>query len=371
MSNALSRAEFCRLSLTGLLGLAACRQRTATEHEPASTSSASTNASAPSASPQPAAHPEQPTASATQHGVPKRKLGSTGELVSMLGLGGSHIGQKSLSDDEAIELMRAAIDGGITFFDNCWDYNGGASHERMGKALRDGYRQRVFLMTKLDGRTASAANAQLDQSLKQLQTDVIDLVQVHEVIRMNDPERAFAKDGVIGALSAAKKAGKIRYLGFTGHKDPAIHLHMLETARKAGFRFDTVQMPLNVMDAHFKSFEQNVLPVLVKSGIGVLGMKSMGSGDILKSGVVQPEECLRYALSLPTSVVITGIDSKQVLAQALKLAREFKPLTPEERQALLARTAPEAKDGKHELFKTAQKYDGTAKNPKWLEGAEI
>jgi predicted aldo/keto reductase-like oxidoreductase len=353
MSNALSRAEFCRLSLTGLLGLAACRQRTATEHEPASTSSASTNASAPSASPQPAAHPEQPTASATQHGVPKRKLGSTGELVSMLGLGGSHIGQKSLSDDEAIELMRAAIDGGITFFDNCWDYNGGASHERMGKALRDGYRQRVFLMTKLDGRTASAANAQLDQSLKQLQTDVIDLVQVHEVIRMNDPERAFAKDGVIGALSAAKKAGKIRYLGFTGHKDPAIHLHMLETARKAGFRFDTVQMPLNVMDAHFKSFEQNVLPVLVKSG------------------VVQPEECLRYALSLPTSVVITGIDSKQVLAQALKLAREFKPLTPEERQALLARTAPEAKDGKHELFKTAQKYDGTAKNPKWLEGAEI
>jgi predicted aldo/keto reductase-like oxidoreductase len=241
----------------------------------------------------------------------------------------------------------------------------------MGKALRDGYRQRVFLMTKLDGRTASAANAQLDQSLKQLQTDVIDLVQVHEVIRMNDPDRAFAKDGVIGALQAAKKAGKIRYIGFTGHKDPAIHLHMLETARKAGFRFDTVQMPLNVMDAHFKSFEQNVLPELVKSGIGVLGMKSMGSGDILKSGVVQAEECLRYALSLPTSVVITGIDSKEVLAQDLKLAREFKPLTAEERRALLARTAPEAKDGKHELFKTAQKYDGTAKNPKWLEGAEI
>jgi len=370
MSNALSRADFCRLSLTGLLGLAACRQRAATEHEPAATSAAAPHSAVPGASPPPSARPEQTTA--TEHaGVPKRKLGSTGEMVSMLGLGGSHIGQKSLSDDEAIELMRAAIDGGITFFDNCWDYNDGASHERMGKALRDGYRQRVFLMTKLDGRTAAAANAQLDQSLKQLQTDVIDLVQVHEVIRMNDPDRAFAKDGVIGALQAAKKAGKIRYIGFTGHKDPAIHLHMLEMARKAGFRFDTVQMPLNVMDAHFKSFEQNVLPVLVKSGIGVLGMKSMGSGDILKSGVVNPDECLRYALSLPTSVVITGIDSKQVLAQDLKLAREFKPLTPEERQALLARTAPEAKDGKHELFKTAQKYDGTAKNPKWLEGAEI
>jgi aryl-alcohol dehydrogenase-like predicted oxidoreductase len=229
----------------------------------------------------------------------------------------------------------------------------------------------VFLMTKLDGRTASAANGQLEQSLKQLQTDVIDLVQVHEVIRMTDPDRAFAPDGVIGALRAAKKAGKIRHIGFTGHKDPAIHLHMLETARKAGFTFDTVQMPLNVMDAHFKSFEQNVLPKLVERGIGVLGMKSMGAGDILKSGVVQAEECLRYALSLPTSVVITGIDSREVLAQDLKLAREFKPLSTAERRDLLARTAPEAKDGKHELFKTAQKYDGTAKNPKWLEGTEI
>jgi aryl-alcohol dehydrogenase-like predicted oxidoreductase len=292
-------------------------------------------------------------------------------MVSMLGLGGSHIGQKNLSDAEAILLMREAIDGGITFFDNCWDYNAGVSQERMGKALRDGYRQRVFLMTKLDGRTASAANGQLEQSLKQLQTDVIDLVQVHEVIRMTDPDRAFAPDGVIGALRAAKKAGKIRHIGFTGHKDPAIHLHMLETARKAGFTFDTVQMPLNVMDAHFKSFEQNVLPKLVERGIGVLGMKSMGAGDILKSGVVQAEECLRYALSLPTSVVITGIDSREVLAQDLKLAREFKPLSTAERRDLLARTAPEAKDGKHELFKTAQKYDGTAKNPKWLEGTEI
>jgi aryl-alcohol dehydrogenase-like predicted oxidoreductase len=304
--------------------------------------------------------------------VPKRKLGSTGVQVSMLGLGGAHIGDKDkLTDDEAIALMRDAIAGGITFFDNCWDYNEGKSEERMGKALRDGYRHKVFLMTKLDGRTAKAATAQLEQSLERLQTDIIDLVQVHEVIRMTDPERSFASDGVIGALQAAKKAGKLRFIGFTGHKDPAIHLAMLEAAKKAGFAFDTVQMPLNVMDAHYKSFEKNVLPVLQTRGIGVLGMKSMGSGDILKSGVVKPEECLRYALSLPTSVVITGIDSRAVLEQDLKLARQFVPLTAKEREELLARTAPAAAEGKHELFKTAQKYDGTAKHPHWLEAAKL
>ena len=290
----------------------------------------------------------------------------------MIGLGGAHIGnKKKLSDDDSIRLMRDAVEGGITFFDNCWDYNDGLSEERMGKALRDGFRNRVFLMTKLDGRTAKAAQEQLEQSLARLQTDRIDLVQIHEVIRMTDPERAFAPDGVIGALQKAKQAGKIRFIGFTGHKDPAIHLHMLKTADKAGFKFDTVQMPLNVMDAHFKSFEQHVLPVAVERGLGVLGMKSMGSGDILKANIVNPQECLRYALSLPTSVVITGIDSPEVLAQDLKIAREFKPLSAEERAELLARTATAAKDGAHELFKTANKYDGTAKNPKWLERAEI
>jgi len=289
----------------------------------------------------------------------------------MLGLGGAHIGKPDLGEDDAIGLMRAAIDGGITFFDNCWDYNDGHSEERMGKALRDGYRNKVFLMTKLDGRTAKAAQAQLEQSLRRLQTDVIDLVQVHEVIRMNDPERAFAADGIIGALQAAKKAGKLRFIGFTGHKDPAIHLHMLHAAQQAGFEFDTVQMPLNVMDAHYKSFEQGVLPVLLQRKIGVLGMKSMGSGDILKSGVVSPEECLRYALSLPTSVVITGIDSRQVLEQDLKLARTFVPLSAQEREALLARTRAASQAGEHELFKTANKYDGTAKNPQWLETAEL
>lgn len=369
MTPSISRADFCRLSLSGLIGLAGCRKQ---ENGPGQKATAYTGASAQP--PQPSSAPVEGSRAEAEAsaGVPKRQLGSTGERVSMLGLGGAHIGRKPLSESDAISLMHEAIDGGITFFDNCWDYNDGASEERMGKALHEsGYRKKVFLMTKLDGRSAEAANGQLEQSLKRLQTDVIDLVQVHEVIRMTDPERAFAPGGVISALQAAKKAGKLRYIGFTGHKDPAIHLAMLEAAKKAGFQFDTVQMPLNVLDAHYKSFEQNVLPVLQARGIGVLGMKSMGSGDILKSGVVQPEECLRYALSLPTSVVITGIDSKEVLAQALRVARSFKPLTAEERSALLARTLPAAKDGKHELFKTADKYDGTAKNPKWLEKAEI
>ncbi|HEY0466253.1 MAG TPA: aldo/keto reductase [Polyangiaceae bacterium] len=368
MSNPFTRADFCRLSLSGLIGLAGCRKQAVAPGQ-----KATVGTEAPAQPPQASAAEASsaPAHAESSSGVPKRKLGSTGEWVSMLGLGGAHIGDSKLSDAEATTLMHAAIEGGITFFDNCWDYNHGASEERMGKALQNGYRQRVFLMTKLDGRTAQAASAQLEQSLVRLQTDVIDLVQVHEVIRMTDPERAFAQDGVIGALQTARKAGKIRFIGFTGHKDPAIHLAMLEAARKAGFSFDTVQMPLNVLDAHYKSFEKNVLPLLQARGIGVLGMKSMGSGDILKSGVVQAEECLRYALSLPTSVVITGIDSKDVLNQALRVARTFQPLSPEERTSLLARTLPAAQDGKHELFKTAQKYDGTAKNPKWLEKAEL
>jgi uncharacterized protein len=360
MSKSISRADFCRISLSGLVGAAACRSQASAEAERTKPAPAAAPAPAPSSS------------SAVAEPIPKRKLGSTGVLVSMLGLGGAHIGKKDkLSDAESIRLMRDAVEGGITFFDNCWDYNDGLSEERMGNALRDGYRQRVFLMTKLDGRTKKAATEQLEQSLKRLQTDVIDLVQVHEVIRFSDPERSFAKDGILAALQAAKKQGKLRFIGFTGHKDPKIHLAMLEAAAKAGFQFDTVQLPLNVMDAHYKSFENEVLPVLETRGIGVLGMKSMGSGDILKSGVVKAEECLRYALSLPTSVVITGIDSRAVLEQALKLGRNFVPLSVQERQSLLARSAPQAKDGKHELFKTADKYDGTAKNPHWLETAKL
>jgi aryl-alcohol dehydrogenase-like predicted oxidoreductase len=321
-----------------------------------------------SAAPSASTAPEQPTASGT---VPKRKLGRTGEMVSMIGLGGSHIGTKSLSDDEAVKLIRSAIDNGITFLDNCWDYNGGKSEERMGQALEGGYRKRVFLMTKLDGRTKEAARAQLGQSLERLKTDHIDLVQVHEVIRMTDPERVFGENGAIQALIEARREGKIRFIGFTGHKDPTIHLTMLETAKKHKFTFDTVQMPLNVMDAQYVSFEKAVLPVLLERQIGVLGMKSMGSGDILKSGVVKPEECLRYSLSLPTSVVITGIDSDKVLAQDLEVARSFQPLSADDKQALLARAADAAKNGQYELFKTSHKYDGTEANKHWLEEAKI
>src|SRR4029453_16770971 len=220
------------------------------------------------------------------------------------------------------------IDRGITFLDNCWDYNEGASEIRMGKALGDGYRDRVFLMTKIDGRTRTEATRQLDESLRRLRTDRIDLVQHHEILRYEDPHRVFDEDGAHGALIEARKAGKIRYIGFTGHKDPRIHLYMLEVAQENGFRFDTVQMPLNVMDAHYRSFEKLVLPELVQQEIGVLGMKCMANGIILRSSSVTPAECLRYALHLPTSVVITGIDSMQILEQALEAARTFPPLTP-------------------------------------------
>jgi aryl-alcohol dehydrogenase-like predicted oxidoreductase len=226
-------------------------------------------------------------------------------------------------------------------------------------------------MTKLDGRTARSASEQLEQSLSRLQTDHIDLVQIHEVIRMSDPDRCFAPGGTIEALVAAKKAGKLRFIGFTGHKDPSIHLAMLDAAKKNGFSFDTVQMPLNVMDHHYKSFRAQVLPVLVANDIGVLGMKSMGSGDILKSGVVSAEECLRYALSQPTSVVICGTDSQEILDQNLRIARNFRPFSEPELNALLARTAPKAAEGKYEEFKTNDKYDGTGRNPHWLEEARI
>jgi predicted aldo/keto reductase-like oxidoreductase len=288
----------------------------------------------------------------------------------MLGLGGFHVG-KAASEQESITLIRKAVDNGITFLDNCWDYNEGQSEIRMGKALLDGYRQRAFLMTKLDGRTREAALGQLEQSLSRLQTDMIDLVQIHEVIRPNDPLRCFAPGGAVEALVQAREQGKLRFIGFTGHKHPDIHLAMLDTAEKNGFTFDAVQMPLNVMDAHFESFEARVLPVLLQRNIAVLGMKSLGSGDILASGVVDAEECLRYALGLPTSVVITGIDNDGVLEQALRVSRTFRPFSEAERSALLARTLDAAQGGKHELFKTSNKYDGTVRSPHWLERAQI
>jgi predicted aldo/keto reductase-like oxidoreductase len=295
-----------------------------------------------------------------------RQLGKTGEKVSVIGLGGFHIGQVK-DEQESIRIIRSAIDQGITFMDNCWDYNNGESEIWMGKALKDGYRQKVFLMTKLDSHSKTGATKQIDESLKRLQTDHVDLMQFHEIIRMEDPDRIFAPGGSMEAVLEAKKAGKIRYIGFTGHKHPDIHLRMLEVAKKNDFHFDTVQMPLNVMDAHFRSFEQQVLPVLVKEGIGVLGMKSMGDSIILQSDAVKPIECLHYAMNLPTSVVITGIDSMKILDQAMEAVRTFKPMSQAEVSALVSRTAKLASAGQYELFKTSNRFDGTALNPRWLE----
>jgi aryl-alcohol dehydrogenase-like predicted oxidoreductase len=294
-----------------------------------------------------------------------RVLGSTGERLSLVGLGGSHIGKV---DDEqlSIRIMRSAIDRGLTFMDKCWDYNEGQSELRMGRALRDGYRDKVFLMTKIDGCTRQAAAQQIDESLRRLQTDRVDLMQFHEVIRLEDPDRIFAAGGAVETMLAAQKAGKIRYIGFTGHKDPYVHLRMLTVAQEYGLRFDTVQMPLNVMDAHFRSFEREVLPLLVKDNIGVLGMKSMGSHFILESKVVTPVECLNYAMNLPASTVITGIDSLEILEQALNAASTFSPLGESEVRALLERTRPVALHGKYERFKVSNLFDSTAENPEWL-----
>ena len=300
---------------------------------------------------------------AASDSVPYRTLGHTGEKVSLVGLGGYHLGRGD--EQESIRIIRTGLDSGINFLDNCWDYNGGVSEERMGKALRDGYRQKAFLMTKVDGRTKKAANEQLEESLRRLQTDHIDLLQFHEVIRDTDPTRIFAEGGMEAAL-AAKKAGKIRYIGFTGHKSPDIHLKMLETAFAHNFTFDSVQMPLNVMDAHFDSFEKKVLPVLVKHNIGVLGMKPMGDSIILRSKTASPVECLHYSMNLPTSVVITGCDSLQILLQALEAARTFKPMSGDEVAQLLAKTSSAAAKGEYELYKTSHTFDGTYQNPQWL-----
>ena len=301
----------------------------------------------------------------TKAEVPRRTLGRTGEKVSMVGLGGYHIGSQK-DEQESIRIIRTALDSGINFLDNCWDYNDGHSEIRMGKALRDGYRQRAFVMTKIDGRTKKAAAQQIEESLRRLQTDRIDLLQFHEIIRMEDPDRVFAAGGGMEAAVEAQKAGKVRYIGFTGHKSPDIHLKMLETADTHQFHFDTVQMPLNVMDAHYNSFGQKVLPVLVKKEIGVLGMKPMGDGLILRSKTVEPIECLHYAMSLPTSVVITGCDSVARVEQAVMAAKTFKPLSETQVAALLAKTKDAARNGEFEGYKTTTNFDGTAHNPQWL-----
>ena len=308
-----------------------------------------------------------------QSEMPRRKLGTTGEEVSAIGMGGYHIGLPSVDEALGIRLIRTALDRGITFLDNSWDYNQGGSELRMGKALQDGYRQRAFLMTKVDGRTKKAAGAQIDESLARLRTDHIDLVQHHEIVRFDDPDRIFAAEGALEAMLAAKQAGKLRYIGFTGHKDPQIHLRMLDVAEQHGFHFDTVQMPVNVMDAHFRSFTKLVLPELVRRGIGVLAMKTMGDGFILRSKTVTPIECLHFALHQPTSVVITGIDRMEVLDQAFEAVRTFQPFSDEQLAALLAKTREAAAHGKYEPFKTSSLFDSTAQHYDWLgeEPAEL
>ena len=295
--------------------------------------------------------------------IPYRTLGHTGEKVSIVGVGGYHLGRPS--EEESLRIIRTALDQGVNFLDNCWDYNGGVSEERMGKALRDGYRKKAFLMTKIDGHTKRAAQQQLDESLRRLQTDHVDLLQFHEVIRDTDPEQIFSQGGMDAVLEA-KKQGKVRYIGFTGHKSPDIHAKMLDTGFAHKLTFDAVQMPLNVMDAHFNSFEKKVLPILVKHNIGVLGMKPMGDAIILNSKTATPVECLHYAMNLPISVVITGCDSMAMLEQALNAARTFKPMSKEEIASLLQKTVSASAKGEFERYKTSHDFDGTVHNPQWL-----
>jgi aryl-alcohol dehydrogenase-like predicted oxidoreductase len=276
------------------------------------------------------------------------------------------LGQSKLEEADMIKLFHSAIDRGINFSDNSWDYNQGESERRVGKALKGGYREKVFVMTKFDGRTQGSALKQLDESLQRLEVDHVDLWQFHENIRLEDPDRFFAEDGAAEAMLEAKKAGKIKYMGFTGHKDPSVHLRMLEMADKNNFSFDTAQMPLNVMDAHFRSFEKEVVPVLVQKQIGVLGMKSMGDKNILTSKTVTPLECLQYALSLPTSVVITGIDSMPILDQAFEAAKTYSSLGKSDISRILNKTQVVAMTGKYEPFKTTPRFDSTAMHPEWL-----
>ena len=287
--------------------------------------------------------------------VPRRPRGRTGDEVSALALGGYHVGEVK-SVREAIRIVHEAIDNGVTFMDNAWEYHDGRSEELMGKAL-EGRRREAFLMTKVctHGRDRRTAMRQLEQSLKRLKTDHLDLWQVHEVIYENEPEMHFGAGGVIEALEEARRAGKVRFVGFTGHKDPAIHLKMLAY----DYPFDACQLPLNCFDATFRSFEQRVLPELNRRGIAPLGMKSMcGEGDVVRRRVVSAADALRYAMSLPVATTISGIDSLKVLRQNLRVARSFTPMTEAEMRDLRARCAAEAADGHFELYKTSKKHDG-------------
>lgn len=290
--------------------------------------------------------------------IPTRPLGTTGEQVSLLGLGGAHIG---FSDDESlgIRIIHEAIDAGVTFMDNAWEYNDRESERRMGKALsQDGYRSKAFLMTKdcAHDRLAVHSMQKLEESLSMLQTDYLDLWQIHEVVWDADPERIFAPGGSAEALLKAKEQGKVRFIGFTGHRSPEIHRQMLSY----GFPFDTVQMPLNVLDAHFESFERETLPICQEQGIGVIGMKTFAGGHLQDTGLdITPEEALRYAMSIPApvSTLVSGMDTLEVLRANIAVANDFVPLTSEERAALLARSAGFAEGAVAEPFKSTRKFD--------------
>jgi aryl-alcohol dehydrogenase-like predicted oxidoreductase len=287
--------------------------------------------------------------------VPKRPLGKTGAQVSAMGLGGYHLGSAE-TDQAAIEIVAKALDHGVTFFDNCWEYHDGVSEERLGKALR-GKRDRAFVMTKVctHGRDKNVGMRMLEESLRRLQTDHLDLWQIHEVIYENDPDLIFAPEGAIEALTAARQQGKVRFVGFTGHKSPRIHLKMLSH----DYPFDTVQMPLNCFDPGFRSFETQVLPELQRRNIAALGMKSLGgSGEMVRHGIITAQEGLRYAMSLPVATTISGVDSMEVLDQNLAVAVNFQPLTTAEMLELRQRHLQFAEDGRFELFKTSTKYDG-------------
>jgi uncharacterized protein len=287
--------------------------------------------------------------------VPKRPLGKTGAQVSALGLGGYHLGSAE-TDQAATEIVAKAVDHGINFFDNAWEYHDGLSEERLGRALK-GKRQQAFIMTKVctHGRDKKIAMRMLEESLRRLQTDQLDLWQIHEVIYENDPDLIFAPNGAAEALTQAKQQGKVRFIGFTGHKDPEIHLKMLAH----NFPFDTVQMPLNCCDATFRSFETQVLPEAARRNIAVLGMKSLGgSGELVRHGAVTPEQGLRYAMSLPVATTISGVDTMQVLDQNLRVAINFQPLDEKAMQSLRDQCRFVALDGRNELFKMTTKYDG-------------
>src|ERR1700734_745313 len=287
--------------------------------------------------------------------VPKRPLGRTGLQVSVLGIGGYHLGSVD-SDAEATLIVDEALDAGVNFFDSAWEYHSGLSEERLGRALK-GKRDRAVVMTKVctHGRDKSVAMRQLEESLTRLQTDHLDVWQLHEVIYENDPDLIFAPNGAAEALLAAKQQGKVRFVGFTGHKDPSIHLNMLSH----NFPFDTVQMPLNCLDASFRSFETNVLPEANRRGMAALGMKSLGgSGELVREGAVVVTMGLRDAMSLPVAVTISGIDSLSVLHQNLEVARGFQPFSAAEMQTIREGCRFGAADGHMELFKTTKKYDG-------------